>query len=118
VQSDELMQLAVDALEDLKARDIKVLDVGKVTDITDYMIIASGTSDRHVKSIADNLVTAAKAAGHPPFGVEGTDGGQWVLVDLQDVVVHIMQPKVREFYKLENLWDLDGGLAGSEAGGA
>ena len=118
MQSDEVLNLAMHALEDLKARDIKMLDVGQATDITDYMIIASGTSDRHVKSIADHLVDSAKQAGHPPFGVEGGDGGQWVLVDLEDVVVHIMQPSVREFYKLENLWDLGGGEPGAEASGA
>jgi ribosome-associated protein len=113
-----MLNLAMNALEDLKARDIKMLDVGQATDITDYMIIASGTSDRHVKSIADHLVECAKQAGHPPLGVEGADGGQWVLVDLEDVVVHIMQPSVREFYKLENLWDLGGGEPGAEASGA
>jgi ribosome-associated protein len=118
VQSDDVLKLATDALEDIKARDIKIIDVGRVTDITDYMIVASGTSDRHVKSIADHLVETAKKAGHAPYGVEGSEGGQWVLVDLHDVVVHIMQPKVREFYKLENLWDLGDGDSDAKASGA
>lgn len=106
MRSKQLLALAEHALADLKARDIKVLDVRQLTTIADYMIVASGTSDRHVKSIADRLVQRASEAGCPPLGVEGTGGGEWVLVDLADVVVHIMQPKAREFYKLESLWDM------------
>lgn len=121
MRSTEVLKLATEALDDMKARDVRVLDVGQLTSITDYMIVASGTSDRHVRSIADRLVERAKAAGYPPLGVEGADGGEWVLVDLQDVVVHIMQPRIREFYKLENLWDLSGNDAadpGNRAGGS
>ena len=114
--SSALLALAKTALEDLKARDVRVLDVSQLTPITDYMVIASGTSRRHVQSIAEHVVECAKAAGYPPIGVEGADGAEWVLVDLQDVVVHVMQPEIRDFYKLENLWELGGGATGSSAG--
>ena len=107
MRSDELLALVEDALKDLKARDIRVLHVRDLTTITDYMVISSGTSNRHVRSIADNLIEKAKAAGHPPLGIEGQEFGEWVLVDLADVVVHIMQPDARDFYKLENLWDME-----------
>jgi ribosome-associated protein len=107
VRSKQLLALAEHALADLKARDIKVLDVRQLTTIADYMVVASGTSDRHVKSIADRLVQRASEAGCKPLGIEGTGSGEWVLVDLADVIVHIMQPKAREFYKLEGLWDMD-----------
>jgi ribosome-associated protein len=104
MQSEALLKLAQETLEDLKARDVQVLDVRRLTSVTDYLLIASGTSDRHVRSMADSVAQAAKAAGQIPLGVEGQDAGEWVLVDLVDVVVHVMQPRVREFYKLEDLW--------------
>ncbi len=107
MQSEELKQLAISALEDLKALDVRVIDVRDQTSITDVMIIASGGSDRHVKSLADNVVTEAKQAGVRPLGVEGADVGEWVLVDLGDVVIHVMQPRVRDFYNLEKLWTED-----------
>ena len=94
------------ALDDMKAVNVKVLAVTKLTDITDTMIIASGNSDRHVRSIADRVVEFAKKAGFRPMGVEGERDGEWVLVDMGDVIVHIMLPKVREFYRLESLWDV------------
>lgn len=94
------------ALDDMKAVNVKVLDVAQLTDITDTMVIATGNSDRHVRSIADRVVEFAKKAGFRPMGVEGERDGEWVLVDLQDVIVHIMLPRVREFYRLENLWDV------------
>lgn len=94
------------ALDEMKAVNVRVLPVNKLTDITDTMIIASGNSDRHVRSIADRVVEHAKKAGFRPMGVEGERDGEWVLVDLQDVIVHIMLPKVREFYRLESLWDV------------
>jgi len=105
--TNELKQLVFDALEDLKAEHIVELDVRGKTDVTDYIIIASGNSSRHVKSIANNVVMEAKKAGHPPLGVEGETDAEWMLVDLADVVVHVMQPQVREFYDLENLWQVD-----------
>ena len=104
MQSKRLCRLAVDALEDLKAVEIVELDVRKLSDFTDYMIIANGRSARQVAALAENVVMKAKQAGEAPLGVEGLRGGEWVLVDLCDVVVHVMQPKVREFYQLEKLW--------------
>lgn len=104
---DELKQLAIDALEEMKAEDITVLDVKGKTTITDWIIVATGTSSRHVKSIANNVVVAAKAAAHPPLGSEGEDDGEWVLVDLGDVIVHVMQRQVRQYYDLESLWSVD-----------
>ncbi len=106
MNSDQLSELAVAALEDVKARDIKVLDVRHLTTITDYMIIASGTSDRHVKSLAERVIERAGEAGVRPYGVEGQEKGDWILVDLQDALVHIMQPETRDFYNLEKLWDI------------
>lgn len=104
MQTDELKQIALQALEDLKGLDIAEYDVRGMTTVTDVMIIASGTSDRHVKSLADAVVIACKKAGMAPLGVEGEREGEWVLVDLGDVVVHVMQPRIREFYALEKLW--------------
>jgi ribosome silencing factor RsfS/YbeB/iojap len=100
-----LVKSAVAALEDMKAANIKVMDVRKVTDVADCMILASGNSDRHVRSIADRVVERAKAAGFRPMGVEGQRDAEWVLVDLNDVIVHVMLPRVREFYGLEELWE-------------
>ena len=93
------------ALEDMKAVNVRVLDVRGLTDIADTMIIASGNSDRHVRSIAERITVEAKAAGFRPLGSEGTRDGEWVLVDLQDVLVHVMLPRVREFYAIEQLWE-------------
>jgi ribosome-associated protein len=93
------------ALDDMKAVNVKVLDVRGLTDIADTMVIASGNSDRHVRSIADNVARKAKEAGYRPLGTEGARDGEWVLVDLTDVLVHVMLPRVREFYGLERLWD-------------
>jgi len=104
MQSNRLCQLAVDALEDLKAVDIVRIDVRTQSDFTDYMIIANGRSARQVSALAEHVVMKAKEAGEPPLGVEGLRGGEWVLVDLCDVVVHVMQPDVRAFYQLEKLW--------------
>jgi ribosome-associated protein len=101
---DTLKKLAIDALEELKARDITQLDVAKLTDVTDLMVIASGTSTRHVSALAQNLVEKAKADGMQPRGVEGGSNADWVLVDLGDVIVHIMLPEARALYDLERLW--------------
>jgi ribosome-associated protein len=99
--------VVTDALADLKALQVKVLDVRGLTDMTDYMVIASGTSDRHVRSIAQSVYEKAKEAGYRPHGIEGERDGEWILIDLSDIVVHVMIPRVREFYALEKLWDLD-----------
>ena len=100
-----LEKLVLKALEDLKAVNIKVLDVRGLTDVADTMVVASGTSDRHVRAIAESVIVQAKAAGRRPMGTEGEPDGEWVLVDLQDVLVHVMLPRVREFYALEQLWE-------------
>jgi ribosome-associated protein len=103
--TSSLQQVVLDALHDMKAVDVKALDVRGLTDITDTMVVASGTSDRHVKSIADRVVQRCKEAGFRPYGLEGERDGEWVLLDLQDVVLHVMLPRVREFYALEKLWE-------------
>jgi len=99
-----LRQHVIDALEELKAKDIREIDVRGKTSIADLLVIASGTSARHVKSIADEVVRFAKKAGVMPIGVEGEQEAEWVLVDLGDVIVHVMLPRIREFYGLERLW--------------
>lgn len=106
MNSEQLSNLIVEALEGVKARDIVRLDVREMTTVTDYMIVASGTSSRHVKALADKVTETSKDAGHRPVGVEGEAGSEWVLVDLQDTLVHVMLPRVREFYNLEKLWSL------------
>ena len=113
MNSKQLCTLIVDALDDNKAQDIVQLDVRNMTTVTDFMIVASGTSNRHVKALIENVAEKAKEAGHRPIGVEGEEGGEWVLLDLQDALVHVMQPKVREFYNLEKLWSF--GAAGDLA---
>src|SRR2546429_7491689 len=115
-RASPLQNLVTAALDDMKAANVRVLDVRGLTDIVDTMVIASGNSDRHVRSIAERVVEKAKAAGFRPLGTEGERDGEWVLVDLQDVVVHVMLPRVREFYGLEYLWDA--GVAAPEAAGS
>jgi len=105
-QEDKLLALVIDALEELKGVDIRVLDVRGLTSITDRMVVASGTSTRHVKSLADNVARKTREAGFRALGVEGEQAAEWVLVDLGDVVVHVMMPSVREFYALEKLWSV------------
>ena len=104
---DELKKLVIDALDELKAEDVTVLDVEDKTSMTDWIIIASGSSSRHVKSISNNVIVAAKEADRSPLGVEGETEGEWVLVDLGDVIVHVMQRQVREYYDMESLWSVD-----------
>jgi len=101
---DLLRQRVIAALEELKAKDVREIDVRGKTSIADFLVIASGTSTRHVKSIADEVVKYAKQAGMMPLGVEGQRDAEWVLVDLGDIVVHVMLPRIREFYGLERLW--------------
>lgn len=105
--SERLRDLAVAALEDVKGQNLVVLDVRGRTSITDFMVLATGNSRRQVKALADNVVEAAREAGHRPLGVEGAEVAEWILVDLGDVLVHVMQPQVREFYRLENVWTMD-----------
>ena len=104
VIDSNITDLVVDALDDLKAVDTKIVDVRGLSSVMDFLVIASGNSSRHIKSLADNVVVKAKAAGCPPIGVEGENAADWVLVDLGDVVVHVMQPAARSFYDLERLW--------------
>ncbi len=100
----EVLDVAVAALDELKARNVSNIDIRALTSIADNMVIATGTSSRHVKALADNVIEQAKAAGFPPVGVEGQQNAEWILVDLGDVIVHVMQPATREFYDLERLW--------------
>ncbi|MEJ2454010.1 MAG: ribosome silencing factor [Candidatus Thiodiazotropha sp.] len=107
MEIEALRDVVLQTLDDMKAKDVVVLDVRGKTSITDIMIVASGTSDRHVKSIAETVAFKAKQAGETPLGTEGINEGEWALVDLNGVVVHVMQPKVRDFYHLERLWSMD-----------
>ena len=104
LQSEATRKIALQALENLKAENLLVLDVRSIASFTDYMIFASGNSRRHVVAIAESVIEAASSAGQAPVGVEGEDVGEWVLVDLDDVVVHVMLPDVRLYYELEKLW--------------
>ena len=107
MQLEVLQKTVVDALEELKAQDIRILDVRSIASFTDLMIIASGTSNRHVKSIADKVVEKCATVGIRPLGVEGQQEAEWVLVDMNDIVVHVMLPQTRDFYNLEKLWSVD-----------
>ena len=102
---DQLRELVLTALDDFKAIDIQTIDVSEQNPLTDLFVIASGSSSRHLKSMAENLIIKAKAAGCPPLGVEGQRQSDWVLVDLNDVIVHLMLPQARAFYNLEKLWE-------------
>jgi len=104
--SKDLNAIIVEAMEDVKAKEIVNIDVTDLSDVTDYLVIASGTSSRHVKSVANNVVEEAKKQGFQPLGVEGMETGEWVLVDFGDTVVHVMQSSTRSFYELEKLWSI------------
>ncbi len=106
MNSEQMTSLAVSALEDLKGVDIVILDIADKSSIADAMLVATGSSQRHVRSLAGNVRMQAKEAGYPPLGVEGDDKSEWVLVDLGDVIVHVMTQEMREFYALEKLWSL------------
>ena len=105
ISDNPLRHLVLKTLEDLKAIDVQDIDVSTQNPLTDRFVIASGSSTRHIKSMAENLVMKAKAAGFPPLGVEGQLQAEWVLVDLNDIIVHLMLPKTRAFYNLEKLWE-------------
>lgn len=107
MQTEQLIGLVRDALEDVKARDIELIDVRGKSSITDFMMIATGTSKRHVVSLAQSVSDKVKAAGIEPIGSEGQSDGDWVLVDLGELVVHIMMPDARSYYDLERLWQFD-----------
>lgn len=102
-----LKKAVEDALDDLKGKDVAVLDVTELSDVMDVLVIATGTSNRHVKSLADNVIKEAKERGYRPIGVEGKETGDWVLVDFGDIVVHIMLQATRDFYELEKLWSME-----------
>jgi len=112
MQPEAIKKLALQAIDELKAEDVIVLDVRSHASFTDFMIFASGRSTRHVKSIANEVVESAKKAGIALLGIEGEDVGEWVLIDIGDVIVHIMLPDTRQFYELEKLWGEE--LVGSE----
>ena len=114
MKTEQLKQLVIDALEDVKGVDIRVIDVQDKSSVTDIMVVASGNTARQVKALADSVVEKAKQAGVRPLGVEGEEHGEWILVDLGDLVVHIMQPAVRDFYNLEKLWGEESPAAAHE----
>ena len=118
MQSSQLANLVCDALEDLKANEVKMLDVRHLTSVTDFMVIASGRSDRHVRALADSVLERCKEAECPALGVEGQASGEWVLLDLGDVVAHVMLPRARDFYNLEKLWEIESRNTASSAAGA
>jgi ribosome-associated protein len=114
--ADALLRAVHAPVEELKAKDVVEIDVRGRSSVTDYMLIASGTSTRHVKSIADEVVKQLKSLDVQPLGVEGEREAEWVLVDLGDVVVHVMLPRIREFYALERLWTVGDQPPETEAG--
>lgn len=106
-EQNPLLKLALHVLDEMQAIDVKILDVKKLTSITDYMVVASGRSTRHVKSIAAKLIEEMKKHQFPPLSSSGIDEGDWALVDLNDCIVHVMLPETRAFYNLEGLWQAD-----------
>ena len=102
----QLIVIVNEALEEVKGKDIITIDVTDITAVMDTVIVVSGSSNRQVKALANAVIEASKKAGFQPLGVEGMDGGEWVLVDLVDIVIHIMQPASRDFYELEKLWSV------------
>ncbi len=104
LETEELKKVVIKAIEDVKGIDLSILDVKGKTSVTDVMMIVSGNTSRQVRAIVNNVIMEVKKAGHPPLGVEGEEYGEWALVDLGDIIVHIMQPSIRDFYNLEKLW--------------
>lgn len=104
MHSEQLVKLVVEALDEAKALDVRIIDVRGITSITDYMVVASGRTDRQVRAMIDKVAAMAKEQGVASLGMEGQREGEWVLLDLGDVVVHAMQPAARDFYQLEKLW--------------
>ena len=104
MQDEQLKAFIINQLEEMKAKEIMTIDVAGISDITDTLIICTGTSKRHVRSIGEQTALAAKNAGEVPLGVEGIEGSEWVLIDMGNVVVHVMQDETRQFYQLEKLW--------------
>ena len=102
--SEELLRLVMDEIEELQGDRVEVLDVRELTDVADYMVVVTGRTARHVRAITEKVVVSAKHRKTPPLGVEGEREGEWVLVDLCDVIVHVMQPGTRDLYQLEKLW--------------
>ncbi len=115
LELEELKKRVIDAIEDVKGIDLCVLDVKGKTSVTDVMIIVSGNTSRQVRAIANNIVMEVKKSGHPPLGAEGEEYGEWALIDLGDIIVHVMQPSIRDFYNLEKLWGEDSPAAADEA---
>lgn len=119
MNSKEVIEMSVKTLEDMKGIDLVVIDIVGKSSIADAMIVVTGTSQRHVRSLAESVRLSAKEANHPPLGIEGGDSSDWVLVDLGDVIVHVMTAEKREFYSLEKLWSVgpdDEGQAANVAG--
>jgi ribosome-associated protein len=104
MDTDKLLKIVKNALEDKKAKDIKILNVSKFSSITDFMVVATGNTARQVVALAQHVIEQAKTHGHRLLGEEGGNVGEWVLVDLGDIIVHVMQPQTRDFYQLEKLW--------------
>lgn len=114
MQNQEILSFVLDKIDDLKARDVQTFNVSSTSSITDYMVICSGNSKKHVQSVADHVATEAKHLDHPALGIEGMQEGEWVLVDMGPVVLHVMQEATREFYQLEKLWQETEDLAQAE----
>lgn len=112
----EIADQVVAVLDDHKASDLRCLEVSHLTSLMDYMVVATGRSDRHVRSLGDALVTHCKEIGIEVLGTEGQDSAEWLLVDLVDVVVHVMLPRAREFYEIEKLWDISAGKGDADHG--
>ncbi len=107
MQIDQLLKVVEQTLDERKGNDIKIIDVRGKSSVTDFMVIATGTSDRHLKSLCDYVLQDVKANGFRPLGVEGGEGSNWVLLDLGDMILHVMTAQTREFYQLEKLWETD-----------